>query len=282
MSANPLVSVIIPCYNAELFVGKTIESVLRQSYSPIEIIVINDGSTDGSFQVIKSYECQGVKLFDKANSGVSATRNMGLKISEGKYIHFLDSDDILSPDFIEKAIIEMENNQELDFCTFYIDQIDEEGNQLNNDSNHRGVYKEIQNEIVSFLPNVSACPSAYVYRKSSLISNDIHFDEELQSPEDRHFLLQVGRTLKGHLIPNSKLLYRVRQNSLSHSKTKALHLMQEKFYLNTIKDQLIIEEKDKVIFRKKMSRQLAVTFFRLINFRKTLFYLFHYFNLIKI
>jgi len=276
MSANPLVSVIIPCYNAELFVGKTIESVLAQSYSPIEIIVINDGSTDGSFQIIKSYESQGVKVFDKANSGVSATRNMGLKIAEGSYIHFLDSDDLIPVDFIEKAIIEMENNQEIDFCTFNINQIDEEGNQLNNGSNHRGVYKEIQNEIVSFLPNVSACPSAYVYRKSSLISNDILFDEELQSPEDRHFLLQVGRTLKGYLIPNSKLLYRIRQNSLSHSKTKALHLMQEKFYLNTIKDKLIIEEKDKAIFRKKMSRQLMITYLRLFNLNKFFYYLFKY------
>ena len=89
---NPLVSVIIPVYNGERFLAAAIESVLAQSYRPFEIIIIDDGSTDGSAAVAKRY--QSIRYFFKPHRGVSAALNQGLKEAKGSYFAFLDADDL--------------------------------------------------------------------------------------------------------------------------------------------------------------------------------------------
>jgi len=94
-----LVSIIMPCYNAERFLRESIESVLSSSYQALELILIDDGSTDGTREIIKSYGSQVVFLTQK-NEGAPRARNHGLRVSKGEFIQFLDSDDILDPDAI--------------------------------------------------------------------------------------------------------------------------------------------------------------------------------------
>lgn len=101
---NPLVSVIIPLYNAENYIGETIQNILNQTYYPIEIIIIDDGSTDTSLSIAKSYEGKKVKVFSQTNKGASAARNYGLKEAEGDFIQFLDADDLLSANKIEEQV----------------------------------------------------------------------------------------------------------------------------------------------------------------------------------
>lgn len=100
---NDLISIIIPLYNNEKYFKTCIESVMKQTYKNIEIIVINDGSTDKSFEIAKEYETMDkrIKLINKNNSGVSDTRNIGVDISKGKYIIFIDSDDWIELNTIE-------------------------------------------------------------------------------------------------------------------------------------------------------------------------------------
>jgi len=93
-----IISVVIPVYNCEMFLAQSIDSILAQTYNPIEIIVIDDGSTDGSGAVAKSFEDFQVKYFYQPNSGIGAARNMGIKISKGKFLAFLDADDLWMPD----------------------------------------------------------------------------------------------------------------------------------------------------------------------------------------
>ncbi|MBK9638742.1 MAG: glycosyltransferase family 2 protein [Bacteroidetes bacterium] len=100
---NELVSVIIPVYNGEKFVAASIESALKQSYSPIEIIVINDGSTDGTQEILNQFEGKIIVIRQK-NAGQADARNHGLTIAKGKYIALLDSDDLFIPEKIEKQI----------------------------------------------------------------------------------------------------------------------------------------------------------------------------------
>ncbi len=99
-------TVIVPCYNCCKYVKKTINSLLEQDYDlqKIEILLINDGSTDNTLKIIKKYESKNIKVVDKKNEGVSATRNLGMKMSKGKYILFLDSDDYLSRNTIRDII----------------------------------------------------------------------------------------------------------------------------------------------------------------------------------
>jgi glycosyltransferase involved in cell wall biosynthesis len=89
-----MVSVLIPCYNNEAFVGKAIESALEQTYSNIDVIVVDDGSTDQSLQVIKSYGDQ-IKWHTGPNRGACAARNTAFSLSKGEFVQFLDADDIL-------------------------------------------------------------------------------------------------------------------------------------------------------------------------------------------
>jgi glycosyltransferase involved in cell wall biosynthesis len=115
MEHKSLVSVIIPCFNHELFIEETIRSITQSTYSNIEIIVVNDGSTDRSEYKVKSLKDQlpNLKYFVQKNSGPAAARNHGIKESKGDYILPLDADDLISPDYIEKAVEILDNHKEV-------------------------------------------------------------------------------------------------------------------------------------------------------------------------
>ncbi len=100
-----LVSIIIPLYNSEKFVADTISSALAQSYRPIEIIIIDDGSTDNSLAIATKFQSEEVKIFSQQNSGASIARNKGLEIAKGEYIQFLDADDLISNNKIAEQVL---------------------------------------------------------------------------------------------------------------------------------------------------------------------------------
>lgn len=103
---NELVSIIVPIYNVEKYLEKCIESIIKQSYKNLEIILVNDGSTDKSKEICNRYKNQDkrILLINKKNNGVSAARNAGLDIAKGKYIAFVDSDDYLESHMIESML----------------------------------------------------------------------------------------------------------------------------------------------------------------------------------
>src|ERR1700752_3699749 len=107
-----LVSIIIPCYNAEKYIDRSIESILNQTYKDFEIIIINDGSTDNSEEVIKKYLTldNRVKYLKQVNQGVSATRNKGIELAKGEILAFLDSDDVWEPENLEIKVDALLNN----------------------------------------------------------------------------------------------------------------------------------------------------------------------------
>jgi teichuronic acid biosynthesis glycosyltransferase TuaG len=120
MHYTPLVSVIIPVYNGENFIKEAIDSVIAQTYKNIEIIVVDDGSTDGTYQVISEYiQFQNIFFLqheNSANLGVSKTRKFGIENSRGKYVSFLDADDFFFPNKIELQVQIMEEKSSLVLC----------------------------------------------------------------------------------------------------------------------------------------------------------------------
>ncbi|WP_228850347.1 glycosyltransferase family 2 protein [Aegicerativicinus sediminis] len=100
----PLVSVIIPIFNSKDFILDTLQSVIEQTYTYIEILIIDDGSIDGSLEMVQSIECENIRVFKNKGKGACAARNYGYALSKGDYIQFLDADDILSPDKIQKQV----------------------------------------------------------------------------------------------------------------------------------------------------------------------------------
>lgn len=128
-----LVSIIMPAYNCEKLIGKSIDSVLMQSYTNWELITVDDCSTDGTAEVIKKYAAEDgrIRYFkNDKNSGAAVTRNNALEYAAGRYIAFLDSDDLWRSDKLEKQVEFMRKNGYSFTCTAY-DKIDESGNSLN-------------------------------------------------------------------------------------------------------------------------------------------------------
>ena len=106
MSNDELVSIIVPIYNGEAFISDCVESLIEQTYKNIEIILINDGSTDGTLKKIENFKKKDKRIIviSQKNSGVSESRNNGIKKSKGKYITFVDSDDTVKKNYIEYLV----------------------------------------------------------------------------------------------------------------------------------------------------------------------------------
>jgi glycosyltransferase involved in cell wall biosynthesis len=109
---TPLVSVIIPLYNAQKYVAESIQSIINQTHTNWELIIVNDGSTDNGLEVAQKFESDKIKVFSQKNKGASAARNYGIREAKGEYIQFLDADDLLSTNKIERQIEALEDKQD--------------------------------------------------------------------------------------------------------------------------------------------------------------------------
>jgi glycosyltransferase involved in cell wall biosynthesis len=126
MISQKVVSIIISAYNAEKYLTATLDSVFKQTYKNIEVVVVNDGSTDNTLAIAKLYETQGVKIISQQNKGQDAALNNGYKNSKGEYIKFMDSDDIINPTMIELQVKALESADEFiaygEWARFYNDK----------------------------------------------------------------------------------------------------------------------------------------------------------------
>jgi glycosyltransferase involved in cell wall biosynthesis len=130
----------MPCYNAEKYVGEAIESVLNQTYKNIELIVVNDGSTDRSGEVLEKYKAKGVKVLAEKCGNASRARNRAFREAKGEYVKFFDADDILSPEMVERQVERLTGRQDAvamsEWGRFYNDDIQTFR------SNPQGVWKD--------------------------------------------------------------------------------------------------------------------------------------------
>lgn len=126
---NEIVSVVVPIYNVEKYLKRCIDSIINQSYQYLEIILVNDGSTDGCKQICKDYikKDYRIKFIDKKNGGLSDARNKGISEATGRYITFIDSDDFIDKEYVKTLVdIIIHNNCDIACCDFYPFQEDEE------------------------------------------------------------------------------------------------------------------------------------------------------------
>jgi glycosyltransferase involved in cell wall biosynthesis len=126
--SRPLVSVVIPAFNSERYLGEAIESALSQTYAPVETIVVDDGSSDGSVEIASGYA--GITLIEQENSGPSAARNRGFAASRGEFVAFHDSDDLMTPDKLAVQVGHMLENPAVGCVLAEQELIVEEGAEL--------------------------------------------------------------------------------------------------------------------------------------------------------
>ena len=174
-----LVSIIVPVYNAEKEIEKCLKSILNQTYKNIELIVINDGSTDGSLDVIKKNieNDSRAKLFDIENRGVSAARNLGIKEATGEYFCFVDADDYIDETLIEKLITYTE--KDYDIIKYKAVSVDKDGNQLEffkgnvfEEKNGADAFNDLYADDVML-----QVPWLYLYKKQYIIDNEFSYPE---------------------------------------------------------------------------------------------------------
>ncbi len=127
LQATPKVSVVIPAYNAMTYLPETITSVLQQTYTDFEVVVVNDGSTDKIEEWIVQISDPRIKLVSQANLGLAGARNTGIRESQGKYLAFLDADDLWEPTKLEKQVKILEKNPEVGLVYTWVTYIDETG-----------------------------------------------------------------------------------------------------------------------------------------------------------
>lgn len=231
------VSIIIPCYNASAFIAETLKSIQEQSYLNYEIIVIDDGSTDTSKEIISEFSGKDLKYIYQENKGVSAARNNGLERGTGDYFLFLDADDLLDHDFLKQRVETLEKNDDTLFACSSAILIDERGKPLGIE--YAAVCENVELEICTYKSNYCSCPSNYLIKKEFKEKN-IFFEEALSNSADRFFLLQLNKLGKGKLVSgNSKLKYRIHSGSMSKNITpkniKDLIL----FYKLVVKNRLV-------------------------------------------
>ena len=126
----PLISCVVPVFNGERYLGETLDSILAQTYQPLEIIVADDGSTDGTASVVGRYGEQ-VRYLRQANAGEAAARNLGLSGASGEFVAFLDADDLWQPEKLERQMSRFQNPPQIDLCftrynNFWVPELAEE------------------------------------------------------------------------------------------------------------------------------------------------------------
>lgn len=224
MNERPLVSMIIPAYNASRHIGQTILSIHQQAYPNLEIIVVNDHSTDNTVQVVNALALQYVRVeTNPTKSGVSGARNFGMTLAKGKYICFFDADDLMAPRFIDARIDFLENNPGyIGCCARVIKKFESTGEYSAVKFN--GVSNNPLKSVLLFDKTSITCPSNFIFQRYWLETTQVKFNPELSSSADRFFLLEITLWSKIAQIttPESELIYLVRQSSMSHLLTNNL------------------------------------------------------------
>ena len=170
------VSVIIPVYNVEKFILKTVESVMNQDYKDVEIILVNDGSPDNSAQIIDELAKRDSRIIciHKENGGVSSARNAGLKIATGEYVTFIDGDDWVEPNYISYLLELVEKNN----CEIGMNKNNYSDYSMNSSDKEYVVEAEKAIEWI-YLGDIFVAVWNKIYKMSFLRDNDILFDEKI-------------------------------------------------------------------------------------------------------
>ena len=217
IEALPFVSIITPNYNNSKFISETIESVLSQTYTNWEMIIVDDCSEDGSYEIIFEYTKidSRIKVYRMdRNMGAAYCRNRAIELSQGEYLAFLDSDDLWLPQKLEKQLLFMQKNVS-DFCFTEYEHIDENGRSLGKIAKALKIltYKRM------LLHDFVGC-STVVYKQD--LSNK-HFGPILYSCNDYALFLNVLRYTKNAMGYSEVLAkYRISNDSLSQNKFKKI------------------------------------------------------------
>lgn len=233
----PEISVVMPVYNAEKYLNEAIDSVLNQTYSSFELIILNDNSSDTSKAIIESYLAKDSRIFfiDKeTNVGPANLRNEGFELARGTFIALLDADDIAKPTRFEKQIAVLNNNPEIGVCGSWFTSFGEKV--PNKIIKHPDAHDQIK---VNFLIDCTLGNSTAFFRKKFL--GDVRYDSEYVPVEDYHLWSRLIVKTQFHIIQESLVNYRIHDTNISQTKIENVKKSNRRIKIELLK-QFDIEE----------------------------------------
>ena len=254
----PDISVIVPAFNAEKHLADCLESITGQSMGSWELIIIDDGSSDSTGNIAEEYAAKDIriKIFRLAKQGVSAARNAGIDIARGKYLAFVDSDDLLEPDYLKELFDKAEeSNADITQCSFYF--VDEEGNKTPDKVAADKVYGDPDSILRAFFEGAHGYIRDSVWAKlfKRETFTDIRFDTGLSIFEDGYYVYQCCQKAT-KVISFLTPLYNYVQHGSSTTHTSVNERYKDFF---SFSDKLKKEFADNSSIRKKIAGREAET-----------------------
>jgi glycosyltransferase involved in cell wall biosynthesis len=207
----PIVSVLMPVYNGEKFLREAIESILNQSVTNFEFLIINDGSTDKSEEIILSYSDPRIRYIkNDINLKLIKTLNKGIQLSNGKYIVRMDADDVSHPGRVQKQVNFMGANPNIGICGSWFEAFGKVEDKIVQ-------YRETHDEIMTrMLYQCHFCHPSIVFRREIFDDPEMYFDEKFPHAEDYDFYIKVSKKWKFHNLQEVLLKYRIHDESVSN------------------------------------------------------------------
>jgi len=212
----PKVSIVIPVYNGSKYLAGTVHSVLDQGFDDWEMLIVDDGSTDNTKEIafdLQSKESR-ITVYLKENSGVSDTRNYGMRLANGEFIVFLDADDMLGKDFLQSRLNALAQDEHTAVCGSWVGSINEYGKVIQEYAALHAPGNDILKDVLLYKNNITTIPSNLMFRKDVLTKNDIQFDHRLSSTADRMFLCKVGLVSPCISLQRLNVFYRIHPESM--------------------------------------------------------------------
>lgn len=213
-----IVSVIIPAYNVELYIKECLDSILSQSLKDIEIIVVDDGSTDDTIQIVQDYAAfwSNIRLISQRNCGQSSARNRGLSVAVGKYIVFIDSDDWLPSNSVLDKMVKRISLTDADYVQGSFEYVNGKKHTSYKVSDECEIFGKSILEKTIKCQDLYTSPWAKIYKKEFLLSNNLFFIEGLVNEDTAHSIMIALKAKKVSLI--QEVIYSSRERDGSTSR----------------------------------------------------------------
>lgn len=208
----PTISFVLPVHNAVEYLAAAVQSVLSQTHRDFELIVINDGSTDGSRDVLATFKDDRLRILDQPNSGLVEALNRGVRVSRGEWIARMDADDICLPHRLERQIAHLAVNPHIALLGGYVATIDEQGRPLASVVPFPVTHDELWQSIGR--RHWVMCHPAVIFRRQAAIDVGL-FDRAYQYAEDTEFFARLMTRYRAENLPEVVLKYRLRQGAMS-------------------------------------------------------------------
>lgn len=214
---QPKISVIIPVYNVEQYLSQCLENIVYQTYTNLEIICVNDGSSDNSKNILESYAKidKRIKIINQQNSGQSVARNVGIKNATGDYIHFMDSDDYISLNYYEEMVKTLANTNADIVCSgFYFEEWKEMSVYYKDTFILTNLYDKLYKTVLNYFNYVWR----YLIKTSFIKENNFYFINGKFYEDIGYTLELLIKANKVVIAPKVQYFYRYRKDSTVHNK----------------------------------------------------------------